>query len=1319
EGNRGLYGTFSQWLQEAKISEREYDRNGDGKVEGKEIVAYVLGHFDKFSPKIQKQIEVLQKTFRALGFGDEEAKAILTGEPKAGAKSLVEKGREFEKRAGQVQGRDNGNKKTYRDLIGNAERAYRLAVDLDPGDVQARKHLSDLLYRQGDAKAGREHAAQAVRNAPLQEIPDLIRWLQTLPDAGIKKNPTIYFVGAELVHGGRHADARELFEGVARNLAKDGETAKAQKYREKAMLADEMGKPWRLDFDAKTNPEVHSIYEALRARGIPTEMMAGALPSGKVGAERTLTAAQVLAFWDQNGDDPRVKELGIEIPRPKFKDAARQAEFEKLSSSQKLSAYHQGRADAARDDKTKAKHLAAAAHYDPNSAEKSRKLGEFHAGRKNYASAVAAYENSLRIDPANAADRRVLADLHLAEGRWDLAYKVLPRDKAEKLMTEKLEEARQCSRSGEHEKAKAIVQTARGLLEEPSKKVGDLPADEAGLTLRLKARLDLASGEIQSREAGWVPEGAPSGPDPGVADYQKAVEAATQAIQKNPKDIDAYLIRAQAQDKLGMGTSAMADYQAVVNIAGRDALPADYRDFASRYRKQVRAEYQTEVDNFERFAYETGEAEQKLAQESLAKLEALSLVLKSFPEASKTERFEDQKMVREFYQLRVQYNEAQGTMVYVGVLPKEPEKLDDATSVASLAKNVFLGPSGLGQVVKPVTDVIDKAQADAQQAEEHNAHLKSIGYAGKKGAYQAELDALDAEMKELRQDLLANLEPKDKCVDPKAQLSQIRLLIQIDLELGLLDYDHIVRDFEAWERIVDQNAEVFARNPQLFLENWNATWELNLKIPTTQVAGGVFEPQEAILKKMKGIIRDPEFQKNLRANYEKTAGPAWDQAAFDQLLRQFDEGFDVTKLKLLTPYISEQGLKIYFSKNQQAKALEKRYDESTLHVDPAGDLEAGLQALKLYAELGNEPKVSQLIEQFRNDVQQSIHAREVHDVLGNIELLHLNQQMALALRGTDLRPKPGEETYENQVLNDARRLARSLQGDCFVVSTEEVQGLVAARAFFESDRDSLNVAEVDKKLKEGRDYLEAAIESRVPLLESSTEREMRSYGTEFSLYKPEERQATLRQNAALVEADLTLMGTQDLSKPEVRKEVGRKLLKHLDLWRRNLEANPDLPLEFRIEQYRQMAATTALFNKNFTTGDDPIMHKVEPAVSDEVKNTREWQHDQAGAPPNLETQTEAIAELGKALIEENSYAFYHQLPENMHYIVATIHSHGLSGRIEEGIVGYYMKRAEDAARLGIKVEESHYKPITEKEWQKIDEIRTLYQGSGLTQETMI
>ncbi len=762
----------------------------------------------------------------------------------------------------------------------------------------------------------------------------------------------------------------------------------------------------------------------------------------------------------------------------------------------------------------------------------------------------------------------------------------------------------------------------------------------------------------------------------------------------------------------------MAGHQAV-NIAGRDALPGDYRDFASRYRKQVRAEYQSEVENFKRFAYETGEAEQKLAQESLAKLEGLSLVLKSFPEASKSERFEDQKMVREFYQLRVQYNEAQGTMVYVGVLPKEPEKLDDATSVASLAKDVFLGPTGLGQVVKPVTDVFEKAQADAKQAEEHSAHLKSIGYAGKKGTYQAELDALDAEMKGLREDLLANLEPKDKCVDPKAQLSQIRLVIQIDLELGLLDYDHIVRDFEAWERIVDQNAEVFARNPQLFLENWNATWELNLKIPTTQVAGGVFEPQEAILKKMKGIVRDPEFQKNLRANYEKTAGPAWDQAAFDQLLRQFDEGFDVTKLKLLTPYISEQGLKLYFSKNQQAKALEKRYDESTLHVDPAGDLEAGLQALKLYAELGNEPKVSQLIEQFRNDAQQSIHVREVHEVLGNIELLHLNQQMAFALRGTDLRPKPGEETYENQVLNDARRLARSLQGDCFVVSTEEVQGLVAARAFFESDRDSLNVAEVDKKLKEGRDYLEAAIESQVRLLESSTEREMRSYGPEFSLYKPEERQATLRQNAALVEADLALMGTQDLSKPEVRKEVGRKLLEHLDFWRRNLEANPDLPLEFRIEQYRQMAATTALFNKNFTTGDDPIMHKVEPAVSDEVKNTREWQHSQAGAPPNLETQTKAVAELGKALIEENSYAFYHQLPENMHYIVTTIHSHGLSGRIEEGIVGYYMKRAEDAALLGIKVEESHYKPITEKEWQKIDEIRTLYQGSGLTQETMI
>ncbi|KAB2841636.1 hypothetical protein F9K50_03560, partial [bacterium] len=169
EGRPGIYGTFSTWLQEAKISEKEFDRNGDGKIEDREIAAYVLSHYDKFSPKIQKQIEVLQKVFRALGFGDEEARGILTGEPKVGAKRLVEKGEDFEKRAQQLKGQNNGNKKTYRELLGNAEQAYRLAVDLDPTDAQAQRRLSDLQYRNGKPKEGRDHAALAVRNTPLKE----------------------------------------------------------------------------------------------------------------------------------------------------------------------------------------------------------------------------------------------------------------------------------------------------------------------------------------------------------------------------------------------------------------------------------------------------------------------------------------------------------------------------------------------------------------------------------------------------------------------------------------------------------------------------------------------------------------------------------------------------------------------------------------------------------------------------------------------------------------------------------------------------------------------------------------------------------------------------------------------------------------------------------------------------------------------------------------------------------------------------------------------------------------------------------------------
>ncbi|KAB2842392.1 hypothetical protein F9K50_02115, partial [bacterium] len=1046
-------------------------------------------------------------------------------------------------------------------------------------------------------------------------------------------------------------------------------------------------------------------------------LIAAALP-GTGGAERRLSAAQVLAFVDKNGSDPRLrkvlKDLGLEPPKPKLRNAAEREAYDKLSFSQKHSFYHQRQAEAARDAKAKGQHLAAAAHFDPTSAAKQRKLGEFHAERKNKAAAIEAYENLIRIDPANAADRQALADLHLAVGRWELAYKVLPADKAESLATDQLSKAEQFAKAGEYEKGEAIVQTARTLLEEPYKNRNALPADEAGRVLRLKAKMDLAAGEIHSRK---------TAPKDAVTDYTQALGASHEAIQKNPKDAEAYLLRAKVFEKLGNLSAAMADYQAATALKSEIIHSAEYKEFAARYHTHLNTEFQKEMDNLRRFTYEEGEVEKEKAAASMAKLEAMAETLKTFPSVTDTQRFEDQKAVRAFYQLRLQSIEALGTMTFVGVIPDEPDpKAGGEVSIAGAVGDFLLGSTGLSNVVKPVTDMVEKVEEDAKRQAEHQDHLVSIDYAARKGTYQGELDALEAEMRDLREGLLNNLEPKDKCADPRAQLAKIRTVIEIDLALGLLDYDHIVRDYEAWNRILEGAGPGLSKDPAFFFENWQASYDLVLKTPTTKVAGGVFEPQDAIMKRLKGTLGDKEFQKTLRAEYEKSGGPPWDQAAFDELLRQFNEGHDVNKLKLLTPHISAEGLKTFFAKNQQAKALETEFNKHLLTGDPTDFGKGqpyGIQALRLYAEVGNVSMVEELIERMGSHGSMSLSGLELSDKQYTMELLQMKQEMVQALRGTDLRPKKDGDTFENLVLNDARMHARSLMNDSFVHSSEDIQGLVAARAFFESDRDAESIQEIDKKLKDGQERLQEAVTSRVTLFESATEREMSSYGQEFSLYTPDERKTALLEAAALVEADLALMGTKDISKPEVRKEVARQLLEHTDLWRRGLEANPHLPLEFRIEQYRKLAATVALFNHNFTTGDDPMMHKVEPVVSDEVKNSREWQHSQVGAPPTLETQTKAISEMGKALIEENPYAFYPQLTENVQYIVQTAQEHRLPKRIEEGVVGYYMKRADEAARLGIKLDEVYEKPITQQEWQEIDKIVMNTALSAGTQEAML
>lgn len=445
---RGLYGAFQQWYREAKIPAQEVDLDRDGQTKPREVVAYVLSHLDKFSPKVQKQVDALRQAFRGLGFADAEAVQLLTGELKDGAHKLVEKGKDFEKKAAAATAENKAEEAAR--LLDLAEKSYRLALDLRPHTRLAHQALADLLYRGGKTEAARGHVAQVVLRSG-EKIPELMTWLQGVKDPEIQRQGAVAFAGEVLLKESEHKTLASLYEWAGLDAAKRGDADQAKRYEEKCLLADELARPYSLDFTPKDNSRFFALYEALRRAGIPSGLISGNRLDNR--AYHTITAAQLLNYVDRHAADPKVREalksLGLMPPPWESSPFSADAFFAgKAGFTEKLGAYHAKMATLAVTAEARFQHLEAALHYRPEAAETQLGMAHYYLGKNQLKEAEPYLLNALRLAPQtpglqdtlkatqlnhmNHLGERIQADLRaadalLAQGEIAVAEKLVKR----------------------------------------------------------------------------------------------------------------------------------------------------------------------------------------------------------------------------------------------------------------------------------------------------------------------------------------------------------------------------------------------------------------------------------------------------------------------------------------------------------------------------------------------------------------------------------------------------------------------------------------------------------------------------------------------------------------------------------------------------------------------------------------------------------------------------------------------------------------------------------------------------------------------------
>lgn len=1250
---RDLYGTFLRWAREGRIPDQELPHKASGEYDGPKVVAYVLSHSHKFSAKIQKEIEVLKKAFALLGFAATDIDKLLVEAPGEGANRLLEKGKELEAKAKSLP---QGGKDSQRseDL---AEKSYRLALQMDGECVAAHRALSDLLFRRHAFDAARHHAAAAVRRADPKDLFGMVGWLQSVGDSKIDSGLAVNFVANELVSAKRYGDAKALYEAAAHKAEELEDKAVAKKFLEKALVAGELEKPYRLGFTQKNNPQALRLYEALRAEGVPS----GLLEAKGAQGDRLIEARELFKFVDENLSDSRVQKAlhtaGMSKPpwlgkhgtdALVFTSDREQSDFEALGWSEKISFYHAQMALRSKKPEDRAAHLAAAAHFGASSAEKNRQWAEFLlAGGKTEQSA-AVYEAVVALNPKNADDRKTLGELYLKLERWEEACAYLPSAEAQAVLMKKAEDVGAWVRGGDLPRARILsdqVSKALAVAQGQCKKNSE---EAEARFFRVQARLDLARGDLKAAEGDT---------DAARIQYQSSLAANEKVLGSIPQDPIALLQRAESFERLGMFDKAMADYQVLLKVSP-GSLSENYTDFRGRYQEKLRSDFKAELEQFKRLSFDKNWKSQIEAFRSMGRLSVSAETLRKFPALSSFERFENQKLVRQFYQFRVQFWESKSLLA-------------------------FTGAPVSGNIMEATKQLIDQKES----LENHADFLNNIGYSENLLLYKQDVATVEAEMRQLRDEILPSLELKSGEGASIDQVENARVVVSVDRELGY--YAGLAGALDHWKALVD------ALPPYVMDSSYRVDvygqillgWKAVRAIDEEKYPLGLPKDAEVTMK-MADVYYGTDFKgpslKSAVEAYTKSQGLPWDEKAFREMYSQMFVG-DETQDARFGKFVTPKGIKAFFEANQQAKSFMNQAGLANGEEDYLTSRSYAVQALKIYAQLGNELQVKETIEYLED---QQLFMNIEGDTTRSIDTLDLQMQMLEAVRGSGMTAdiQEGRASFEDVLLEKARRSASSLIGNDYSYNSESIRGMMAARNFFELTRDQESINEIDKNLKEHQSTMSSHIQFLVDSFETGAESEMRVYGPDFSMYSADQRRGQINEAAALLQTDMALLATKDISKEEVRKELGKQLMQHADLWRRLIAANPDLPVDFRLEQVKQLASTLAMFKKSFTEGDAPILQT-----------------------EALKAPTEAVGGLTSSILKEGDFLFFPALGGNQDWAIQEMRQHGLGSRLENGILGYYLDRGSDTS----------LKALNKDDWAEIERIKTNTLGNWSMAEPAI
>ncbi len=347
------------------------------------------------------QVEV----FQAAGFDEAVVKAELAplwqgrSLPKLVAQAALLKGLELEEAAKGLEG-DAAQKK-----LQEARYLFRAAVELDNRNPLARRRLSTHLMREGKMEGASFHLAEAVKHET--EVRYMVEIAQGLA-IGDKRllaghaDPWA-FVADNLVSVQRFAEAAGIYHEAAKAATARGDHPASLAFTEKELKIDETAKPMALQFSEKQNPIATAFYKALRAQGVPGQLIDGANADAAKAADRKVEAGEVFAYLDAHWKDERVQRAlqSINFPalpweasgaKPPYVDAA----FEKLPFADKMAAWHDYeigllKKEQPLDEGLLEKRLRLASFYQPAKPERHKALGDLLLQKQRYAEAVTAY----------------------------------------------------------------------------------------------------------------------------------------------------------------------------------------------------------------------------------------------------------------------------------------------------------------------------------------------------------------------------------------------------------------------------------------------------------------------------------------------------------------------------------------------------------------------------------------------------------------------------------------------------------------------------------------------------------------------------------------------------------------------------------------------------------------------------------------------------------------------------------------------------------------------------------------------------------------